>query len=136
MKFDLEYETTRLGRIAERIAYPRAGFLAADQVADLRGEILRALLREAKKATANSRIASIRKVYRATSPEEEMMDDRFMLATDNDGHWYIIPYDKRKVWESVVRAAEDGMEPPGWVTRLNGGPGGIWFRGWDSVEES
>lgn len=36
-----------------------------------------------------------------------MGSERFFLATDNSGHWYIVPASKRRAWEKWADLDED-----------------------------
>lgn len=58
--------------------------------------------------------------------------ERKRLATDDDGHWYLIPADKGDEFEKWVFSDEamDGAEPPEWVERLNMHPVNHTFVDW------
>lgn len=64
----------------------------------------------------------------------------FILTTDGDGHWYVIPADKHReasaYFEAVGKFWEDleaeGDEPPcpEWIERIGGSPSQVRFTGY------
>lgn len=55
---------------------------------------------------------------------------KYHLDTDNSGHWYIIPTDKRKDWDKFVNLDENNTESwntPKWAKPINGAPQEISF---------
>lgn len=52
-------------------------------------------------------------------------EDHF-LDSDNDGHWYIIPANKRHAWEDWVDSNEP--ETPDFVEPINGCPSRVVFK--------
>lgn len=60
------------------------------------------------------------------------MSERKRLVSDEDGHDYIIPADKRAEFDAWLYsdAAMDGGPPPEWATRLNMHPSNHTFTDW------
>ena len=53
---------------------------------------------------------------------------RWCLDSDDDGHWYIIPVDKRGEWSTFVEDPERyGYEAPDWAISVNGHPSLVTF---------
>jgi len=55
---------------------------------------------------------------------------RFFLAQDNDGHWYLIPVDRRAEWEAWTNIPSDderSWESPEWATAIGGSPSQVTF---------
>ena len=51
--------------------------------------------------------------------------ERFFLDTDHDGHWCVIPCEKRSAWEAWLEidpADEASWEMPDFVKRTGGAP--------------
>ena len=54
----------------------------------------------------------------------------YQLATDNDGHWYVIPCRCRgdwQAWRALPGDDERAWEPPGFAQALNGSPECVSF---------
>ena len=56
---------------------------------------------------------------------------RFRVVTDDDGHWYLIPAERRDEFDEWLNseAAMDGEELP-WAERLNMHPSNHTFADW------
>lgn len=66
-----------------------------------------------------------------------MGEPRFFLATDNDGHWYIVPDERRSewsAWRDLDPENEDSWDAPEWARRLGGSPELVTFK--DPIEDS
>lgn len=50
---------------------------------------------------------------------------RFYVSQDDDGHKYVIPWDKRQEWENFVDSSIEGTlssdEMPDYAVRIDGG---------------
>jgi hypothetical protein len=55
----------------------------------------------------------------------------FCLTLDDDGHWYVIPDDKRDAFNEWVESedVECGLTPPDWAVPVGGSPTRVRFRG-------
>lgn len=54
----------------------------------------------------------------------------YFLDQDGDGHWYIIPSNRRDDWLTWLETSEDeemGWEEPDYVVRLGGHPNTVEF---------
>lgn len=55
---------------------------------------------------------------------------RFFLDRDNDSHWYLVPAEYRKEWETWLNLDADdegSWSTPTWAQRLNGSPTQVTF---------
>lgn len=56
---------------------------------------------------------------------------RYCLASDDDGHWYVIPAEKRDEWENWVQMPEStDYEAPSYAIPVDGHPTWITFERW------
>lgn len=55
--------------------------------------------------------------------------ERFVLTTDGDSHWYVVPLDKLSDWEAWIESldAENGEAPPKWARPTCGHPSRVTF---------
>lgn len=68
------------------------------------------------------------------------MNNRFCLVSDDDGHYYIIPYDKKVDWSCYLEECEhywgeqnydgDPPEQPEWAETLGCSPTMVSFSDW------
>ena len=57
-------------------------------------------------------------------------DTYYVMAQDDDGHWYVIPEDKQAQFSAWVLT--NGDEPqPDWALRVGGAPSLVRFRNYD-----
>jgi hypothetical protein len=69
------------------------------------------------------------------------MSKRYVLATDGDSHWFVIPADKRDEWSEYCDAAEkywwdipENEEPPvqpDWADEVGGKPSLVTFANYE-----
>ena len=55
---------------------------------------------------------------------------RFFLDSDNDGHWYVIPAEKRsewEVWSNLDGEDERAWDTPEWAVPINGAQSRVTF---------
>ena len=50
--------------------------------------------------------------------------NRYLLARDDDGHWYLMPEETKEAFDAWVY--ESAEEPP-YVVRLSGSPSNVTF---------
>lgn len=58
------------------------------------------------------------------------MTDRYFLATDNSGHWYVVPVARADEWRAWANLAEDDEradDAPDFAEPVNGSPGRVTF---------
>ena len=51
---------------------------------------------------------------------------KYYIDSDEDGHHYILPMDKRKEWQGFVEDPE-AWNPPAWAIPINGNPSMVTF---------
>ena len=51
---------------------------------------------------------------------------RYVLNNDDDGHWYILPADKKEEFSNWVYGPEDA-EQPEWARSIGGHPNNVTF---------
>jgi hypothetical protein len=59
-----------------------------------------------------------------------MTEGRFYLGTDNDGHWFVIPADKRDEWSEWLDIDSDderAWDAPDFARDLGGNPSCVTF---------
>lgn len=60
------------------------------------------------------------------------MSQRFYLASDDDGHWYVVPAEKRTEWEGWIYSdAYMNGDVPEWAKAVNKSPGWVTFENWE-----
>lgn len=55
---------------------------------------------------------------------------RYFLASDNDGHWYLVEAEKRVEWDAWCALASDderAWEAPEFAARIVGSPENVTF---------
>jgi hypothetical protein len=66
------------------------------------------------------------------------VSQKYILTTDDDSHWYVIPADKRDdwlsyvskstyYWEHVIPEGEEAPVQPDWAIALGRGPSSVKF---------
>jgi hypothetical protein len=63
-----------------------------------------------------------------------MYDTKYILVTDCDCHWYIIPLDKELDWDSWCKLNIDEGRYPAYVTRVGGTPSLVTFENFEIRE--
>lgn len=61
---------------------------------------------------------------------------RFYLDTDNDSHWYVVPYNKRHEWNEFVQLDPDNPEAwdvPEYATPIDN-PHMLTFDKWEYMK--
>ena len=62
-----------------------------------------------------------------------MSEERYLMTTDNDSHWYIIPYAKRGEWQKWLDLDQDdptAWETPDFAEEIGGSPTLVTFTGY------
>lgn len=56
-----------------------------------------------------------------------MNNIKYILVTDCDCHWYIIPFDKELSWDNWCKANVNDGEYPDYATEVGGNPSLVTF---------
>lgn len=67
-----------------------------------------------------------------------MIEDNegFFLSMDNDGHWFIIPVERRDEWNDWIdldQSDEASWDVPEWADDLNGSPSNVIFHSYQKA---
>jgi hypothetical protein len=55
---------------------------------------------------------------------------RFILTSDDDGHWYVIPADKQKEFDTAIENFDEVGSLPDWAKEVGGSPSRVTFTGY------
>lgn len=55
------------------------------------------------------------------------MTTRWCLTNDDDGHWYVIPADRKDDFEHWVYETSVDTLQPSWIWNVNGHPNNVTF---------
>ncbi len=57
-------------------------------------------------------------------------NQEYILTSDDDGHWYVIPADKLREFGEAVSAFDDTGDIPDWADPVGGSPCRVKFKGY------
>lgn len=55
----------------------------------------------------------------------------YILVTDNDSHWYVIPYEREEDWNYFLELDPDdeaSWDVPSWADAVGGSPSNVVFK--------
>lgn len=59
--------------------------------------------------------------------EERMRDMRYVLQSDDDGHWYVIPAAKKDLFNEWIGGGYETQPQPEWAWQVGGHPNNVTF---------